>query len=144
MHQSIYLLRLDQSIYVSPLSINLYHPIYASIYLPSPFASIYLCLTPSLCPSMNVSISIYQPLDLSIYLCLCVFMYISVYLSFYRSIYLSFRHRVDQHRQCKSVHEVQFIPKTCFPMMFSIYVLKSRCFFLICFATPDLQNNMNQ
>ena len=30
---------------------------------------------------MNVSISIYQPLDLSIYLCLCVFMYISVYLS---------------------------------------------------------------
>ena len=52
--------------------------------------------------------------------------------------------QMNQNRQCKNVHEVQFIPKTCFPMMFSIYVLKSLCFFLICFATPVLQNNMNQ
>ena len=51
--------------------------------------------------------------------------------------------QMNQNRQCKNVHEVQFIPKTCFPMMFSIYVLKSLCFFLICFATPVLQNHMN-
>ena len=51
--------------------------------------------------------------------------------------------QMTQNRRCKNVHEVQFISKTWFPMMFSSYVSTRRCFFLICFATPDLQNHMN-
>ena len=39
-------------------------------------------------------------------------------------------------------HEVQFSNLNYF-FIFSTYVSSSGCFFLICFATPDLQNYMN-
>ena len=51
--------------------------------------------------------------------------------------------KIAPRRGLKYRHEVQFFPKTRFSLMFSIYVLKSLCFFFICFATPVLQNHMN-
>ena len=51
--------------------------------------------------------------------------------------------KMAPRRWLKYRHEVQFFQKTWFSTMFSIYVLKSLCFFLICFATPVLQNHMN-
>ena len=51
--------------------------------------------------------------------------------------------KMAPRRRLKYRHEDRFSQKTWFSIMFSIYVLKSLCFFFICFATPVLQNHMN-
>ena len=111
--------RINQSIYLSILSINL--PIYQSISQPISQSvnqtPIDLSVSITQCIILSVKLSVYQPINPSLNQSTYLSIYLSIYLSFFLSLYVCICVCVDHLHRCKTSFGRSCF--SCFYIMFA-------------------------